>query len=77
VLVLLACGLLEIAIEHRNRSNSTSAFVPLPLLAAIVGGSGGFLALVWVAFKVGALSYGGGFVIVHSCKPTPSTTATG
>ena len=26
--------------------------------------SGGLLALVWVAFKVGALSYGGGFVII-------------
>src|SRR5246500_5491174 len=25
---------------------------------------GGLLALAWVAFKVGALSYGGGFVIV-------------
>jgi len=27
-------------------------------------GAGGLLALVWVAFKVGALSYGGGFVII-------------
>jgi chromate transporter len=26
--------------------------------------SGGLLALVWVAFKVGALAYGGGFVII-------------
>jgi chromate transporter len=26
--------------------------------------SGGVLALAWVAFKVGALSYGGGFVII-------------
>src|SRR6266496_5707798 len=26
--------------------------------------TGGLLALVWVAFKVGALSYGGGFVII-------------
>ena len=26
--------------------------------------AGGIPALVWVAFKVGALSYGGGFVIV-------------
>ena len=31
------------------------------LLAA---GTGGSLSLVWTAFKVGALSYGGGFVIV-------------
>ena len=27
-------------------------------------GSGGLLSLAWVAFKVGALSYGGGFVII-------------
>ena len=33
----------------------------LPLAAAAVGG---IPALVWVAFKVGALSYGGGFVII-------------
>ncbi len=29
-----------------------------------VGGIGGFGALAWVALKVGALSYGGGFVII-------------
>ncbi|MBM3668299.1 MAG: chromate transporter, partial [Actinobacteria bacterium] len=32
-----------------------------PLLVAATGGLG---ALAWVAFKVGALSYGGGFVII-------------
>ncbi|GGU97583.1 hypothetical protein GCM10010495_05050 [Kitasatospora herbaricolor] len=38
----------------------------LPLLAAApaLGGLGGLGALAWVAFKVGALSYGGGFVII-------------
>ena len=35
-----------------------------PLLAAAAAASGGLLALAWVAFKVGALSYGGGFVII-------------
>jgi chromate transporter len=35
-----------------------------PLIVATTGTSGGLLALVWVAFKVGALSYGGGFVII-------------
>ena len=34
------------------------------LLAAAAGAAGGLVALAWVAFKVGALSYGGGFVIV-------------
>jgi len=36
--------------------------LPLPLAAAPV--AGGLAALVWTAFKVGALSYGGGFVII-------------
>jgi chromate transporter len=36
----------------------------LPLLAAPAVAAGGLLSLVWVAFKVGALSYGGGFVII-------------
>lgn len=56
VLVLLACG----AAELLFRRGRASAFVPL--VAAVP--AGGLLALVWVAFKVGALSYGGGFVIV-------------
>jgi chromate transporter len=45
----------------------------LPLLPALAGparlagaaaATGGLLSVAWVAFKVGALSYGGGFVIV-------------
>ena len=35
-----------------------------PLLAAGAIGSGVLLSVAWVAFKVGALSYGGGFVII-------------
>jgi chromate transporter len=57
VLVLLGCGLIEIAAVSRP----TRVFAALPLLAAQTGGLG---ALAWTAFKVGALSYGGGFVIV-------------
>jgi chromate transporter len=53
VLALLACGFFELGLR-------ASAFVPLPLAVA-TGGTG---ALVWTAFKVGALSYGGGFVII-------------
>jgi chromate transporter len=34
------------------------------ILAASTAATGGLLALVWVALKVGALSYGGGFVII-------------
>ncbi len=40
-----------------------SAAAPVALLAAGLGG-GVLLSLAWVAVKVGALSYGGGFVIV-------------
>jgi len=67
VLVLAACGLLEVAFRHRPRSQprgaAARAGVMLPLASAVpvVGGLG---ALAWVAFKVGALSYGGGFVII-------------
>jgi chromate transporter len=35
-----------------------------PLLLPAAAGAGGIGALAWVAIKVGALSYGGGFVIV-------------
>ena len=57
VLVLLACGLVELILQRAIRLPRLIAAVPI---AAI----GGLPALTWVAFKVGALSYGGGFVIV-------------
>jgi chromate transporter len=65
VLVLLGCGLVELGIQ-RGRGRRASAFLGWKPVAAAAaaGASGGLLALVWVAFKVGALSYGGGFVIV-------------
>jgi chromate transporter len=59
VLVLLGCGLAEIVVRHLQSANA-GAVAPI---AAILGG-GKLLSLAWVAFKVGALSYGGGFVIV-------------
>jgi len=64
VLVLLAAGLAEVG-ARGSRPRSAPALqsvVVMPLLAiAAVGGLG---ALVWESFKVGALSYGGGFVII-------------
>jgi len=41
-----------------------SAVAPAAMLAAAGAGAGVLLSVAWVAFKVGALSYGGGFVIV-------------
>jgi chromate transporter len=63
VVVLLACGLASLAL--RLRSDTTmSVFPPLPLLPLAVASAGGLGALCWTALKVGALSYGGGFVII-------------
>jgi chromate transporter len=64
-LVLIACGLIELLIQHPPRPRR-AARVPapgLPLLAG-TGLAGALLPVAWVAFKVGALSYGGGFVII-------------
>ncbi|MBT2452602.1 chromate efflux transporter [Streptomyces sp. ISL-43] len=64
VLVLITAGAIEVAVRVRPaRSASRPAAWPLPLALAAPA-AGGLLALAWVAFKVGALSYGGGFVII-------------
>jgi chromate transporter len=65
VLVLLGCGLVELAAARLPRRDTTiHSLGPLPLLAATSVGSGVLLSVAWVALKVGALSYGGGFVII-------------
>jgi chromate transporter len=65
VVVLLACGATEIFVRREDRPippTWAKAFIPATVVhGAAVGGLG---ALAWVAFKVGALSYGGGFVII-------------
>ncbi len=59
VLVLLACGFGEMVVQGRLRpANGLGALLPA---SVSVGGIG---ALAWTAFKVGALSFGGGFVII-------------
>ncbi len=64
VVALLVCGIVEVAIRRVPGGSSTRLSTLSPLMlssAAIFGGLG---ALGWVAVKVGALSYGGGFVII-------------
>ncbi|MER7704420.1 chromate efflux transporter [Kitasatospora sp. NPDC097605] len=80
VLVLIASGLAEVAVRGRGRGRTRErAGEPgrgpgreragggpgglLPLAAGLPA-LGGLGAVAWVAFKVGALSYGGGFVII-------------
>ena len=60
VLVLLACGVLELAIQRRSMPGTGGPAAVAPAIAA-TGGAG---AVAWTAFKVGALSFGGGFVII-------------
>lgn len=67
VLILLACGAIELGWTSRHRPASLSAppslkLLPGGLLASAA--TGGFGALAWTALKVGALAFGGGFVIV-------------
>ena len=79
VLILIACGLLEVAVQARRARPQPPARLQPParpqgptrpagaLLLAVHTGvlaAGGLAAVAWVALKVGALSYGGGFVIV-------------
>lgn len=59
VAVLVVCGVLEIG--WRRLSASSLSVAPFALLAT---SAGTLASLGWVAFKVGALSYGGGFVII-------------
>ncbi|MGB9112115.1 MAG: chromate transporter, partial [Acidimicrobiales bacterium] len=63
VAVLVVCGAIEVLARRTVRlGGSTGAFSPF--LFAAIATAAGVGALVWEAFKVGALSYGGGFVII-------------
>jgi len=76
VLVLLGCGAVELAVRTRWRTSSARAVVLLPSPAkavAAAAGAGVLLPVAWTAFKVGALSFGGGFVII----PLMQADATG
>ena len=64
VLVLLGCGAVEVACQLVGRGGRIGAHVWPLVAAAAATTTGGVVALMWVAFKVGALAYGGGFVII-------------
>jgi chromate transporter len=72
VLVLLGCGAIELAWRRAGAAGARRAGgvrlhgwpAPLAVALAAVTGAGGLAALAWTSFKVGALSYGGGFVII-------------
>jgi chromate transporter len=72
VIVLAACGLAEVAARTQRwrrppdpgptgPSRLPAGLLPL---AAAVPAAAGLLAVAWEGLKVGALSYGGGFVII-------------
>jgi chromate transporter len=61
VLVLLGCGGFELALRARRWPTAVAGIAPL--FPAALGG-GVLASVAWVAFKVGALSFGGGFVII-------------
>ena len=70
VLVLAGAGLIEVVARtppgrhEPGRTGHGSFGVPLAIAAVKTVVIGGLGAVAWVAFKVGALSYGGGFVII-------------
>lgn len=67
VVLLIVCGGFELIFEQRRRPNPeprTPLLNIVPILPFALIGLGGISALAFVAFKIGALSFGGGFVIV-------------
>ena len=72
VLVLLGCGIVELVVTQARddpqkqvpAGEKARSILALPVLAGAAAGSGVLGAVAWVAFKVGALSFGGGFVII-------------
>ncbi len=64
VLVLLAAGIAEVVAQKQVWPSGTIHMRRMPLLAGLGAGGGVLGSVAWVAFKVGALAYGGGFVII-------------
>ncbi|MGH3394239.1 MAG: chromate efflux transporter, partial [Streptosporangiaceae bacterium] len=67
VVALLGCGLIEMLLTARPEvgpGRGGARLAALPALAVKATAAGGLGGVAWVAFKVGALSFGGGFVII-------------
>ena len=64
VLLLIACGFVEVVARRVAIRRGDRTAPALPVLAGAGLGGGVLLSIAWVAIKVGALSYGGGFVII-------------
>jgi len=75
VLVLLSCGAAEVAFRSARGGSATSTaggspgdkvrgLAAAPLAFTWVIGGGVLASVAWVAFKVGGLAFGGGFVII-------------
>ncbi|MEA2214750.1 MAG: chromate transporter [Solirubrobacteraceae bacterium] len=62
VLVLLGCGTVELLLAGLTSTRLTAH--AWPALAGAIAAPAGLGALLWTALKVGALAFGGGFVIV-------------
>jgi chromate transporter len=63
VAVLAACGLAELLVRRPPAAAGARSWLgPLALTARAA--TGGLASVAWVAIKVGALSFGGGFVII-------------
>jgi chromate transporter len=73
VLVLLGCGVVELLARYGPHAGGKGAgdgdgtrlhgFLAAPAFVLAVGG-GMLVSVAWVAFKVGGLAFGGGFVII-------------
>lgn len=64
VLVLLGSGVVELVWQRSGRGSSTDRLASVAVLVPGAAAAGGVGALAWTALKVGALSFGGGFVII-------------
>jgi chromate transporter len=62
--VLLVCGVAEVLAAGGRNDVQTQTWPLAGTVAGLAAATGGLLSLAWVALKVGALSYGGGFVII-------------